>query len=385
MGRIAGFNLHTNLGDHPGEVTILIFGLNNEIIPPGSDTILYMNVSVLDSAFFGTTPIEIVNAKEAISTDPDIPAKNLTAINGAFTVDRWGDLNLSGGVDISDIVSLIAYILGNITLNSRQLSAADANRDASVNVGDLVAIINIIFGRPITTPPTSPMGEPLATVKLDNTGLTSGETGEAKVFADLQVPVAGVQLELSYSPEQITFSSPVLTDRTKDFILKYKDDGKGKLILLLFNLSDKTINIGSGDILSLPATVNTSVQRPEQLNLSIKEVYMADKGAALISVENASALPKAFQLLQNYPNPFNPNTTIEFIIPGDAPVHTSLKVYNLLGQEVKVLVDEVKYPGKHQVVWDGKNLLGEKVASGIYLYKMVAEDFQDTKKMVLLK
>jgi hypothetical protein len=383
-GRIAGFNLHSNLGDHPGEVTVLIFGMNNEIIPAGSDTILYVNVSVLDSAAFGTFPIEILNAKEAISIDPDIPAKNITSVNGSFTVDRWGDLNLSGAVDISDIVSLIAYLLGNISLNTRQLNAADANRDAGVNIGDLVAVINIIFGRPITTPPASPMG-PLATVKLDKTSLIPGQSGEVSVLADLQIPVAGVQLEFSYSPNEVTFSPPALTERSQDFTIRYKDDGKGKLIVLLFNLSGKTINTGSGTILNLPAEVNSSVQKPEQLNLSISEVYMADKGAALISVENASALPKAFQLKQNYPNPFNPNTTIEFIIPAEAPVHTTLKVYNLLGQEVKLLIDEVKTPGNHQVIWDGTNSFGEKVSSGIYLYRMVAENFKDTKKMVLLK
>ncbi|MCS7053567.1 MAG: T9SS type A sorting domain-containing protein [Ignavibacterium sp.] len=85
-----------------------------------------------------------------------------------------------------------------------------------------------------------------------------------------------------------------------------------------------------------------------------------------------------FELSQNYPNPFNPSTTINFSIAERSNV--SLKVYDMLGKEVATLVDEVKEAGQHTVNFNASNL-----ASGIYVYKLVAGNFTASKKMVLMK
>jgi hypothetical protein len=99
-----------------------------------------------------------------------------------------------------------------------------------------------------------------------------------------------------------------------------------------------------------------------------------------VSVEdsNSDLLPETFDLQQNYPNPFNPETTIAFKISSTTPV--SIKVFDLLGNEVAVLIDEVKQPGIYRISFDGGNL-----ASGVYFYKMIAGDFSSVKKMSLLK
>ncbi|MGD8414479.1 MAG: T9SS type A sorting domain-containing protein, partial [Candidatus Latescibacterota bacterium] len=91
-----------------------------------------------------------------------------------------------------------------------------------------------------------------------------------------------------------------------------------------------------------------------------------------------------YALLQNRPNPFNPTTTIEYTVREQGPV--KLQIYNVAGQLVRTLVDEVQAPGKvHSVVWDGRSNAGQTVSSGVYFYKFVAGDFVRTKKMVLLK
>jgi hypothetical protein len=99
-----------------------------------------------------------------------------------------------------------------------------------------------------------------------------------------------------------------------------------------------------------------------------------------VSVEEGQSdlLPASFDLYQNYPNPFNPGTLIKYHVSNTAPV--SIKVYDLIGREVAILVNEVKEPGVYQVLFDGDNL-----ASGIYFYKMIADDFSSVKKMNLLK
>ena len=91
-----------------------------------------------------------------------------------------------------------------------------------------------------------------------------------------------------------------------------------------------------------------------------------------------SKIPDKFELSQNYPNPFNPTTTIEFTLPNAE--FTTLKIYNIMGEEVATLVSERLTAGKHKNDWDASEL-----ASGIYLYRIQAGDYVNTKKMILLR
>jgi hypothetical protein len=121
------------------------------------------------------------------------------------------------------------------------------------------------------------------------------------------------------------------------------------------------------------------------------------------------SLPDRFSLFQNYPNPFNPATTIAFelrtqsqalahtVPPGGdeealAPqreqasrVFASLKIYNIRGQLVKTLIEDELTPGRYQITWDGTDGSGEKVASGVYLYRLKTSQSQTTRRMILLK
>lgn len=99
--------------------------------------------------------------------------------------------------------------------------------------------------------------------------------------------------------------------------------------------------------------------------------------------EENAGLPQEFGLRQNYPNPFNPNTVIEYALPQEA--HVSIVVYNLLGQKVRVLKDEIERAGFKRVIWDGKDDKGAEMASGIYFCRIQDKDFVKSKKMVLLK
>jgi hypothetical protein len=99
--------------------------------------------------------------------------------------------------------------------------------------------------------------------------------------------------------------------------------------------------------------------------------------------KHITGIPKSFELFQNYPNPFNPQTQIRYDLPVSGNVR--LTIYNVLGQKVKVLVDEIQDAGYKSVIWDGKDIDGRDVASGIYFYKIEAQSFEKTKKMILLK
>ncbi|MFA3783662.1 C-GCAxxG-C-C family (seleno)protein [Melioribacteraceae bacterium 4301-Me] len=106
---------------------------------------------------------------------------------------------------------------------------------------------------------------------------------------------------------------------------------------------------------------------------NVNSVVMSDKN-----------VPNDFQLSQNYPNPFNPSTKLQVAVARAEKV--SLIIYDIMGREVKRLIDyEVMQPGKYTVDWDGTDGLGNRVASGIYFARMTAGEFQQTKKMNLVK
>ncbi|MBI5471921.1 MAG: T9SS type A sorting domain-containing protein [Ignavibacteriae bacterium] len=108
-----------------------------------------------------------------------------------------------------------------------------------------------------------------------------------------------------------------------------------------------------------------------------------------VSVAEHNASPREYALLQNYPNPFNPTTTIKYQIPNSNRQmgfgvsylgFVSLKVFDILGREVAMLVNEVKQPGTYSVQWDASG-----IASGVYLYRLQAGSFVQTKKLVVLR
>ncbi len=94
-------------------------------------------------------------------------------------------------------------------------------------------------------------------------------------------------------------------------------------------------------------------------------------------------IPDKFDLSHNYPNPFNPQTTIKFQLPQRE--YVTLKIYNMLGQEVRTLKEEDMEPGYYHIIWDGRDNHGKVVSNGIYLFQLKAGDYQNTKKMIMLK
>ena len=98
------------------------------------------------------------------------------------------------------------------------------------------------------------------------------------------------------------------------------------------------------------------------------------------------AIPQTFTLEQNYPNPFNPGTNISYTIPqGNASTQVVLAIYDLSGKKIRTLVNERQANGSYQIRWDGRNDVGQTVASGLYVYRLQARKFAESRKMVLLR
>ena len=95
------------------------------------------------------------------------------------------------------------------------------------------------------------------------------------------------------------------------------------------------------------------------------------------------AIPDEFAIHQNYPNPFNPVTTLRYDLPEQG--HVRITIYDMLGRDVKTLINEYQDPGYRSIIWDATNDYGKPVSAGMYLYQIQANNFLKTKKMILVK
>lgn len=122
---------------------------------------------------------------------------------------------------------------------------------------------------------------------------------------------------------------------------------------------------------------------------NLKEIYITTltgiyKGTGtMTSVERNKNIPVSIRIYQNYPNPFNSSTQISFDIEETKLI--TIKIYNILGKEVRTLIKNTFSPGTHIVNWDGTNFRGNDLPSGIYFYRFKAEEYYETKKLVILR
>jgi hypothetical protein len=166
--------------------------------------------------------------------------------------------------------------------------------------------------------------------------------------------------------------------------------GKGPIADLVFEVTDPTMTSFTIDTYTTERPRHQLMwvysQVDEDGTRSVHAAYPEFK-AMTVQVEaagsNPTQVPTSYALNQNYPNPFNPSTELSFALKADG--HVRLSVYNVLGQQVNTLVDEWMPAGNHSVTWNGRSSDGSPAASGIYFYRIQANDFVDTRKMTLLK
>ncbi len=226
--------------------------------------------------------------------------------------------------------------------------------------------------------------------------------------------LAAIDLALKFSPGVTLKKVDFENTRVSYFDLKVAkiDNAKSTVFMMLLpQITQKKpdLKAGSGPIANLVFEVadptvkaidlqTTTIENPRHSPLFIyhqldengkivgprKEVPKFENlSIAVVSTNPSGSLPKEFSLAQNYPNPFNPTTQISFDLPVSSNVE--LVVFNVLGQEVKTLVNEEMPAGTHLVTWDGRNASGSSVASGLYFYRISADKFSASKKMLLMK
>jgi len=253
-------------------------------------------------------------------------------------------------------------------------------------------------------------------LSYQNVPSKSTNTAVVKLYLENTKGMAGASIPLSFgsvgSDIQCT-KIDFISSRVEHFLHYPSIDNQNKRVLIgviraLDENIDDVLPAGEGLIATLHFSSKSSSCRPElkitamPLSASGKVYFnlVDEKGSSICQkrVKDADvqipikfgeeevlqeAKPTAFKLERNYPNPFNPETVIKFALPEATPV--TLKVYNILGQVVNTLVNEMLPAGDHSVIWDGKNEQGTDVASGVYFYRIRAGDFESIEKMTLLR
>ncbi|MCK4223778.1 MAG: T9SS type A sorting domain-containing protein [candidate division Zixibacteria bacterium] len=190
-------------------------------------------------------------------------------------------------------------------------------------------------------------------------------------------------MNLTYDANLIEVVKVKTTELTSKYMVVDKVES-GRLVLALAG-SDPMAGSGSLVDIVFKASDHVSDGATGQItltDLALDENYIPGLNlSATITV--GETRPKEFALSQNYPNPFNPDCEIKYALPTNCQV--TLTIYNVLGQKVKVLVDEYQSAGNKLVKWDGKDDQGREVTSGVYFYRIQAGDFVQSKKMVLMK
>jgi len=292
-----------------------------------------------------------------------------TADASVFIVRDRGDLDGNELIDISDVTMLIDHLFINLVpLNP--LYAAELTHDNQVDIADLTRLIDYLYVSlsPITCDPPAAKTNQTSSVSVAvNATVDSLYT---TVSVDASASLRGLELTL------------VGTDLAKP--MKLVNDS----LDMIFGQVESVVRIGIFDK-NGPNTIKAgkteAVRIPGKFRLESARAADIAFNSILADINSTTepTLPKEFSLSQNFPNPFNPKTVIYFSLPKASNVE--LVIYNVLGQEVKTLTNRNHPPGDYEIEWDSRNDAGNEVASGVYLYRIVAGDYLATKKMLLLK
>jgi len=340
------------------------------------------------------------------------------------------------GIMGSDVLLLLQYLAFLATLTEDQKFAADVTEDGNVTGSDAQAILAYLAFLPDHASTGEWRFDPSDTsfILTENTiidfkafllGDVNGDWAEPRSKSDslgtiadvvldfdtpitnqdgfIEVPVTVTNvkeplytfiLNISYDSKYLTYQETNKTNLTEKF--EMVANGKDSAIVHIAMAGIKGVE-KDGEILRLVFKGNRSNISETDMALEITRAIINDyeiindnNGQIGLPKQQAEAeiisIPEQFCLHSNYPNPFNPTTAIKYALPIDKNNYfVTLKIYDALGRLVKTLVELNQASGSYQVIWDGRDMNGRTVTSGIYFYTIQAGDFRMTKKMVLIR
>ncbi|PIW70027.1 MAG: hypothetical protein COW08_04020 [Ignavibacteriales bacterium CG12_big_fil_rev_8_21_14_0_65_30_8] len=268
-------------------------------------------------------------------------------------------------------------------INANADTAAVAG-DQILNGSDVSSILNIILG---LTPIAPPSASTNLQITLGNLNVTGLGHFELPINFNNSSNMNYAEIKFNYDPALIDFQSFASQLVASGNYVNAQERGPGEAYFFFAAGNPINGNFNPGDIIlkfnngTMP--IGSEIHTSYRMNGVDWQTGPTIKFSLTTIEDSQGLIPNKFELSQNYPNPFNPSTNIRFSLPEASFV--SIKIYNMLGQEIKTLVNKQKNPGIFKVQWNGDNDFGQKVSSGTYIYRVVAGSRIFAKKMVLLK
>jgi len=297
-----------------------------------------------------------------------------------------GDVDSNGVVDSLDAVLILKHLVGEITLTPQQQTNADVSFDGTLSAWDASLIQQFAAGS-IGSLPHNNVVEATGTITMTDM-VVIGDQEEVALKLTNENNIYGFQLTVLYDPSDLEYQSAVWADAFKSFTPHVHNDSDSGIIrfagadslpvhdapfLVLLNFRVKDISV-----------IDTTLVTLESLRWNEGPVIDPDAESELITDVDepgnrvGPGIPKKFSLHQNYPNPFNPTTLIRYELPKATDVR--IDVYNVRGQRVAELMNGFMPAGVHELSFDASSL-----STGVYLYRIQTSEFQQMRKMLLVK
>ena len=337
----------------------------------GADTLTY-NISHSDSTVSVALTERLLTADTLHFNFDSVTSLNRLVMADTITLYSmlWGDLDSNRVLDVADVVRF----------NTRwpNIDIAPVEHEPPHYAPDLDGEANLrdlhIFSR---------MWNWYYKTYIPTLLMTSGN------IVDVATTYSGGQLRIQL-PENTSAGQIIFTDLNYDMINVLGVSSSAQQLVLVNEdsvIGVKAYTFGSfGGALDSVFVINVNLNTETDYNQGIQIRFYDQEGKEIlagIALLKITPVPARYALGQNYPNPFNPTTTIRFELPEDT--HTRIAIYDLLGREIVQLANRPIRAGYHQVVWQGRDTFGNAVPSGMYFYRMEANGFSSTRKMVFLK
>ncbi len=307
----------------------------------------------------------------------------------------FGDVSGNGQISAYDGSMILQYLVNPAAfpLNLIQRTAANVSGDTTVSALDASYILRYVVGLISGFPGLGKQSLEADIASAFSFNIVKGvNPNEFNLIIRLNKPanIFGMNVSLSFDT---TMVRPLAIEKTveSDSMALFYAFPKGYANIAMAGTNPLN---SEGNVARLSFTLLDPAKGEKEILFTLKKFVLnetdvtGDVGSIVLKVDKIIEIPTTFALSQNYPNPFNPATTIQYSVPTVSTVKIS--VYNMLGQEVKTLVNTEQRPGFYSLIWNGTDNNNAPVASGMYIYRIDAradgkEMFTRVKKMILVK
>lgn len=344
----------------------------------------------IDPEFIGGSPYDynldwdspcINKGDPNLADDTDGSVADIGYKSTSYWGDR-GDVNEDDSVDVGDNVLLVCIILENTGCENptyTQQIRGDVARNGTLDVADITALVACQTAEncPTGLQKNIPITGNANLVLINSPSLSRWDGSTYVVSVNSNVPVRGIQADFIF--EGLSIDDIELTNASGGLLLDYNELDDGSTRVIVYPEDEFEIPAGENDVMVI--SFSNLLRDNGATDIDTKNIVISDNfGRNIFNTSIAPTTPLGFRLNNPYPNPFNPVTTISYNLPIDSSL--SLKVYDVMGREVAELVRPNTFhsAGTHLVEWDASGF-----SSGIYFVQLIAPDYRNSQKVMLLK